>query len=279
MDGGMDMAERKTEDTQMKEYKIGEVAKLLGLTTQALRFYEQEGVVMPRKSENGTRYYSFDELHKLLSFKKYRMAEFTVQDIVEHLRKDTLASLSSQLDDKCDELITRSEELLRRAQALRQFRQEVDDALRNLDMLTECMRPALHMQEYKFNDLADLRAKEQREITAYIEALPATSIAFTRDVFLKEPPQFCMCVNTERAQRWGLSLAHTHLLEPVRCIKTVARFPGSYQTKEPIQDILERIRAQGYTLNTKEPIFSLHVASDVYEGITQICGELYIPIL
>ena len=28
----------------MKEYKIGEVAKLLGLTTQALRFYEQEGM-------------------------------------------------------------------------------------------------------------------------------------------------------------------------------------------------------------------------------------------
>ena len=29
----------------MTDYKIGEVARLLGLTTQALRFYEQEGVV------------------------------------------------------------------------------------------------------------------------------------------------------------------------------------------------------------------------------------------
>ena len=263
----------------MKEYKIGEVAKLLGLTTQALRFYEQEGVVTPRKSENGTRYYPFDELHKLLSFKKYRMAEFTVQDIREHLRADTLSDLSAQLDDKCDELIARSEELLRRAQALRQFRHEVDEASRNLGIFTECMRPALYMQEYALNDLEELRAREQREISAYIEALPATSIAFTRDAALKDAPRFCMCVSAERAQRWGLSLEHTRLLKPTRCIRTVVRFPGSYRTREPIQKVLDEIRAQGYTINPEEPILSLHVASDVHEGLTQICGELYIPIL
>ena len=34
--------------------KIGEVARLLGLTTQALRFYEQEGVV-PRKRAKTAR--------------------------------------------------------------------------------------------------------------------------------------------------------------------------------------------------------------------------------
>lgn len=263
----------------MKEYKIGEVARLLGLTTQALRFYEQEGVVMPRKSENGTRYYTFDELHKLLSFKKYRMAEFTVQDIVEHLRTDTLASLSSQLDDKCDELIARSEELLRRAQALRQFRHEVDAAVQAMGVLQECMRPELYLQTFSFNELDELRPREQREISAYIEALPATGIAFTRDIHLKNPPSFCMCVSREQAQRWGLPLEHTRLLKPVRCIKTVVRFPGSYYRKEPIQEVLDRIVEKGYILNKEEPIFSLHVASDVDEGFTHICGQLYIPIL
>lgn len=68
----------------MTDYKIGEVARLLGLTTQALRFYEQEGVVTPKKSENGTRYYDEDQLILLLSFKKYRQADFSVQDIVTH---------------------------------------------------------------------------------------------------------------------------------------------------------------------------------------------------
>ena len=42
----------------MKTYKIGDVARLLGATTQALRFYEQEGVIVPQKTENGTRIYT-----------------------------------------------------------------------------------------------------------------------------------------------------------------------------------------------------------------------------
>ena len=75
----------------MTFYKIGEVARLLGLTTQALRFYEQEGVVTPKKSENGTRYYDEDQLILLLSFKKYRQADFSVQDIVTHFKDDHLS--------------------------------------------------------------------------------------------------------------------------------------------------------------------------------------------
>ena len=78
----------------MTDYKIGEVARLLGLTTQALRFYEQEGVVTPKKSENGTRYYDEDQLILLLSFKKYRQADFSVQDIVTHFfKEDDLSGL------------------------------------------------------------------------------------------------------------------------------------------------------------------------------------------
>ena len=70
------------------------LARLLGLTTQALRFYEQEGVVTPKKSENGTRYYDEDQLILLLSFKKYRQADFSVQDIVTHFfKEDDLSGL------------------------------------------------------------------------------------------------------------------------------------------------------------------------------------------
>ena len=89
--------------------KIGEVARLLGLTTQALRFYEQEGVVTPKKSENGTRYYDEDQLILLLSFKKYRQADFSVQDIVTHFKDDHLSGLREQILAQREALLKQSE--------------------------------------------------------------------------------------------------------------------------------------------------------------------------
>lgn len=101
--------------------KIGEVARLLGLTTQALRFYEQEGVVTPKKSENGTRYYDEDQLILLLSFKKYRQADFSVQDIVTHFKDDHLSGLREQILAQREALLKQSELLRRRADALDAF--------------------------------------------------------------------------------------------------------------------------------------------------------------
>lgn len=39
-------------------WKIGEVAEALGTTTRTLRFYEEEGLLTPRRSERGTRLYT-----------------------------------------------------------------------------------------------------------------------------------------------------------------------------------------------------------------------------
>ena len=117
----------------MTFYKIGEVARLLGLTTQALRFYEQEGVVTPKKSENGTRYYDEDQLILLLSFKKYRQADFSVQDIVTHFKDDHLSGLREQILAQREALLKQSELLRRRADALDAFEKRLAYAQAHLD--------------------------------------------------------------------------------------------------------------------------------------------------
>lgn len=54
------------------KYSVGEVANLLGVTSNALRFYEKEGIINPEKDEHGRRYYDQQDLTRLLSSKKYR---------------------------------------------------------------------------------------------------------------------------------------------------------------------------------------------------------------
>ena len=49
-----------------KEYSIGETAALLNISRDALRFYEKKKLVMPRKRENGYRYYTEADIRILL---------------------------------------------------------------------------------------------------------------------------------------------------------------------------------------------------------------------
>lgn len=44
--------------------KIGELAKRLGTSISALRFYEQKGLVQPRRTEGGTRQYTEEDLRR-----------------------------------------------------------------------------------------------------------------------------------------------------------------------------------------------------------------------
>ncbi|HKL77799.1 MAG TPA: MerR family transcriptional regulator [Gammaproteobacteria bacterium] len=41
-----------------QQWKIGEVAEFLETTTRTLRFYEEQGLLHPRRTERGTRLYS-----------------------------------------------------------------------------------------------------------------------------------------------------------------------------------------------------------------------------
>lgn len=157
----------------MTDYKIGEVARLLGLTTQALRFYEQEGVVTPKKSENGTRYYDEDQLILLLSFKKYRQADFSVQDIVTHFfKEDDLSGLRGQTLARRDMLLEQSALLRRRAEAFGAFEARLAYAQRHLDEPTLCERPLLHMLSPSLSELdfVDFKSRDSLEPAACAHA-------------------------------------------------------------------------------------------------------------
>ena len=49
-------------------YKIGEVAKLLGISSETVRYYEREGVIQSQKidQESGYRYYEALDINALM---------------------------------------------------------------------------------------------------------------------------------------------------------------------------------------------------------------------
>ncbi len=63
------------------EYTIGEAAKFLGISRDALRFYERKNLVAPEKKENGYRFYSKNQISVLTDIIFLRKLQCSLQDI------------------------------------------------------------------------------------------------------------------------------------------------------------------------------------------------------
>lgn len=73
-----------------KQYSIKEVASLLGINANKIRFYEKKGLINPeRGEENEYRYFSDEEVIKLHSILLYRALGLSVKDIEELLKNTT----------------------------------------------------------------------------------------------------------------------------------------------------------------------------------------------
>ena len=104
-------------------WKIGEVAEALGTTTRTLRFYEEQGLLHPRRTEGGTRLYSEHDWVRARVILRLASLGIPLEEIRElaglraastsgdeaghrvHGQLDTLRREVTALRDACDALL------------------------------------------------------------------------------------------------------------------------------------------------------------------------------
>ena len=69
----------------MTGYKISEAARATGFSVSALRFYEQEGVVVPERATTGYRSYRDDDLESLRFVARGKQLGLSLEEITELL--------------------------------------------------------------------------------------------------------------------------------------------------------------------------------------------------
>lgn len=101
--------EEKTSDTL---YKIGMFAAMNHVSVKTLRFYEEQGLLMPAviNQENGYRYYTLSQMAVLHQITALKMAGFTLEEII---RVNTGADEEAVLRKKKSELLAKIAELTR----------------------------------------------------------------------------------------------------------------------------------------------------------------------
>ena len=119
--------------------KIGEVAERVGLSLRTIRFYEEEGLVVPEsRTSGGFRLYSITAVNRLELVKAMKPLGFTVEEMVEVLGVlDALedsaldpqqrAALADKVDAYRVGVETKSADLLAKAARGREFGQHLRD--------------------------------------------------------------------------------------------------------------------------------------------------------
>lgn len=108
-------AHYKMEEKNMATYyKIGEVAALYHISTDILRYYEELGILVPRRASNGYRIYRTEDLWCLNVIRDLRELGFSMEQIkayIENRSIDSTVELFQQEMEMIDRHITRLQSL------------------------------------------------------------------------------------------------------------------------------------------------------------------------
>lgn len=97
-------------------YSISKVSKDTGLEAHTLRFYEKEGIISPKRTQSGIRYFSEDDLERLSMICCLKRTGMTLKDIKTYF--DLVALGDSTLQERHDMFIECKERVLGEIQEL-----------------------------------------------------------------------------------------------------------------------------------------------------------------
>ena len=149
------------ESKTLKLYRVGDLAKKLGKTARALRFYEQLGLLLPQaRTPAGYRLYSEDALIQVQWIEQLQGMGFSLGDIKKFLEGlDQAHSRPSKMNQIRSFYEERLRETRDQIQKLIALEQELEYSLSTLDPCTRCDTSA--QEHHCHGCLQETLAKQQ----------------------------------------------------------------------------------------------------------------------
>lgn len=108
----------------MEVFSIGEVAKQTGVTVEAVRFYEKQGLITePQRSSAGYRQYPSETVKRVRFIQRAKEVGFTLKDIAE------LLSLRQEPGTSCADIKRRATQKIA----------EVEQKMRDLERIRDAL--------------------------------------------------------------------------------------------------------------------------------------------
>lgn len=219
-------------------HKIGVLAKRFGITTQALRFYEQYGLLdADRHMTGGTRRYNTRNFKWLYSIRRYHDLGFSMEGILGLFSCTSTEMLKEFMNARRTATQDEIQVLQQRMIALEGLMADLDRAHRLLHTNELECRPELCLLVNQEGQKVDLTPGLEKDVQEWMRFLP---FVYAASIIPQESFDFPdrmlvhqsgFCVERSIAAKIGLSPGdHAHSLGVCRAVHTVTELDGQTPT-------------------------------------------------
>lgn len=262
-------------------YTIGQVAKFLGVSRDTLKFYEEKGLVSPRKDkENGYRRYNDHDIYDVITTNFYRQLDIEVKRIQEIRHSKSIVDIEQLLQEKkqgLKEEIVYKQRLLERLEEVQQGCKNIQNYLGRYTIKE--MGPFVVKGE-----ITNFNTYDEYEIiknNTYELKRPITLTHIRRIINFDESGVIgsrCVVVNTiepSDVSNQGKVLYHP------RCIYTIVEEgrggQGDEDAAKQVEDYLKKVGSE----NSYVPVGIVYVSillTTYDKGLERRFLEIYAPI-
>lgn len=263
-----------------KQYTIHDVAKLLSISTDAIRLYEKEGLVTPlRNPGNGYRYYDFSLMHRIMGIHLYRELDISIQDIRNILTFSSFYEVSDSFSKQIKKNEEKIAQLQLRTEKLRFMKDHIDTLNQGIGTYSLLPMPdcyILYQQNYDnllYRDLFDVFTSPVFSFGNFCYCLNAEDSIH----YCTQTVQFVIREPMMKISPWADSTADLPILKGRRCLYTVMQSPTLTSLKWDFDGLLSYAKKHLYTPASTAYAFyvyslnSNHTIADYY--------EIFLPIL
>ncbi len=165
------------------KYRIGLVAKLLGISPEGLRLYERDGILESRREENGSgyRYYERLDITALLRARSYQKYGFSLKETESLINTDDVEQVMAGYADRRRQLareIAHKQRMLDYLDKISEILHRLPDELWQIRRET---RPGLYRFEFMEGDRLILEPEAYGDFQRWVSMAPFTFPAQRND--------------------------------------------------------------------------------------------------
>lgn len=258
----------------MKQYyTIGEIANMLGIGIDAIRFYEKKGLVHPHKNtETHYRYYSMHNILELLDIIYYRELDLSIADITSIFQTGNKDQMKVLLEEKRLEAQRRmryEKQLIKKIEYIEEIYEKLDEQ-NGIKVVTFPKTYVLSKSSEKDEIMKSQLAKLSKD------EFVLSSLYSTYHVESLEAQELYITMNASVMKDFPAMKKKKELLALNRCIYTVIQMHDTFLQQDMILPLIKY--AKDHELQI-EPLLYVHeVPLTSYMDANNYYAELFLPI-